>query len=873
MTQLILKQQHPKPRRIATIGAILATISLAASAFFVAPHAEQIRTATNQVTGEIALHQDSPAVALKRLQSMTTQPLLAARSDSFGTVTWLESSDHVTPLPYVAPAIERGNPEALARGFLDENRGLFMLGSAQKDLQLLELAPDTLDGFQHARFGQIFQGLPVYGRQLFVHVDASNHVLAVNGQYVPSLVLNIEPTVDRAEAEDLALRNLRERQLDGAEAATALPSVLGNRTQLMVYVDVNDHPTLVWMVKMLTRTPLGQWTFFVNARRPVVTHAIDANEILRRRQTFTAQATEDLPGRLLADEGNRTADPIGQAAHDGAGKVYDFYSTNFKRDSLDGRGMPLISTVHFGSDPQEQENAAWIGEAKQMVFGDGGRMFRPLAYGLDVIGHEFTHGVVESTANLVYESQSGALNESYADVFGVLISGANWDIGRGTVKSPPFPVPYLRSMSDPNAGGYYNPRNPLAGVGQPATMNEYANLEISRRADNGGVHINSGVPNHAAYYVGQSLGKDKLAQIWYRALTNYLTPRSNFADAANATIRSAQELYGADGATVVRTAWSQVGIGAGASSVGPAAPTTQPTTQTPAQPSAPETLPAGCVNVVKNGGFESQDTWKQNTKGNTGLIESELPHTGTGSAWLGGQDQEPLQAIYQDIAIPANATTVSLRYFRLIHKETGGVLGFFTSPARFATQIANPQSTGRAVIEQLTSDDADDAWTQQQFDISQLAGHSIRLLFTAENPRQNTSSFFVDDVGIIACTTGTAPAAPQPRANDVVYLGGKLVDADTGRGVPGAQVIILRAGLSASAVAAQDNVNEQDILTTAVTDSNGQFQTESAIARNKQYSVIIVARNYRPVIADNGVTLPSNANNPFLVNATLRRSR
>ena len=873
MTQVTLRSTHPNKRPLWLGISVASIVALSVTVAVAVPVPVPLQSSAVAETSSWTFRKGTTDAALARMQSLVTEPLKAIRHTTLGTVTWLESTNPANSLPYMATAAERGNPEAIARGFLDENRGLFQLTSAQNDLQLIELARDTLPGFSHARFAQTFDGLPVYGHQLVVHVDSNDHVLAVNGQYAPDIKLGTEPTVDRAAAEAVALRDLYDRQLEGNEPATAVPTILKDRTHLMVYVDVNEHPTLVWMVKMLTRTPLGQWTFFVNARRPVVTHAIDSNDMLRRRQTFTAQATQDLPGRLLADEGNRTADPIGQAAHDGAGKVYDFYFTNFKRDSLDGQGMPLVSTVHFGSDPKEQENAAWIGEQKQMVFGDGGRLFRPLAYGLDVVGHEFTHGVVESTANLVYESQSGALNESFADVFGVLISGANWEVGRGTVKSPPFPVAYLRSLSDPNANGNYNSRNPLAGVGQPATMNEYANLEVSRRADNGGVHINNGVPNHAAYFVGQSLGRDKLAQIWYRALTNYLTPRSNFADAARATIRSAQELYGADEATAVTTAWSQVGIGAAAGSVGPVAPTTRPSTQTPVEPSAPASLPAGCINIVQNGGFESQDSWKQETKGSTGIIDSELPHSGSGSAWLGGQDQEPIQAIYQDVSIPANARTVNLRYFRLIHKEVAGVLGFLTSPARFAVQIANPQSTGRAVIQQLSSDDGDDAWKSEQMDISQLAGHSIRLLFTAENPRQNTSSFFVDDVGVIVCTTGAAPAAPQPRTSDAVYLGGKLVDADTRRGVPGAQVIILRPGVSASSVAGQDSVDAADIQASAVTDNNGQFQTTDALPRNNQYSVIIVARGYRPVIADNGVTLPSNANNPFLVNATLRKSR
>src|SRR4029453_241574 len=124
---------------------------------------------------------------------------------------------------------------------------------------------------------------------------------------------------------------------------------------------------------------------------------------------FTADNTTEIPGRQLIDEGERSRDPVAQAAHDAAGVVYDYYSKTFKRDSVAARGLPIVSTVHFGSDPEDAENAAWVGEAQQMIYGDGGQIFRPLAYGLDVVGHELTHGITDNTAQLVYEGQSRGL--------------------------------------------------------------------------------------------------------------------------------------------------------------------------------------------------------------------------------------------------------------------------------------------------------------------------------------------------------------------------------------------------------------------------------------------------------------------------------
>src|SRR5262249_58460884 len=130
--------------------------------------------------------------------------------------------------------------------------------------------------------------------------------------------------------------------------------------------------------------------------------------------------------RKLIDEGERSRDPVAQAAHDAAGVVYDYYLNTFKRDSIDGRGMPIVSTVHYGSDPEDAENAAWIGEAQQMIYGDGGRIFQPPPYGLHVAGPGLTPRGTESTPNPTYQGPRGGRNESYSDVFGALRDRKKW---------------------------------------------------------------------------------------------------------------------------------------------------------------------------------------------------------------------------------------------------------------------------------------------------------------------------------------------------------------------------------------------------------------------------------------------------------------
>lgn len=843
--------------------------------FFIAALAVTlIVVATLLVSSVVATPMETgPRAAWLLLNARALGKLTVAWDDAAGVPNFISSDDARARIPYSVKPHERGKPELIARGFLVENAALFKLG-IHDSFTLRRIEPDAQLNYAHVRLDQTYKNIPVHNKQLIVHIDPQENIVAVNGHFVPNLNVMTEPLLTPRDAEQVALDDLLNAQLHSDERARVKPKILSAKTKLVIYIDdaTQTHATLTWHITIMTDAPLGQWRYFINARRAAVTMAYDEVGNIKQRKTYTADNDTDIPGRLLISEGERSRDAIAQAAHDGAGKVYDYYFNVHKRDGVDGQGSALVSTVHYGSDPQDAENAAWIGEYQQMIYGDGGRIFKPLAYGLDVVGHEFTHGVIGSTAGLEYKAQSGALNESYADIFGALIDRGNWHIGETVIKSPPFPRPYLRSLEDPNMRGAFDIRNPLAGVGQPKHVDEYARLPVSRRGDNGGVHINSGIPNHAAYLIGRVIGEDKLEQIYYRTLTQYLGPDSQFIDAARATVRAAQDLYGNGGEIQsVRNGFTGVGLNVGGESNVPAPPPTTPT-NTNAPPPPSSTQQQGCSNLVSNGTFESDDAWRDISGERTDLIDTELPRTGKRSAWLGGQDKEPIQTIYQDIAIPANATRVQLEYYRFLHEEFSGFAGLLAGDAKFGAVIANTQGQIIGAVEKLSSAQADDRWVGRQFDLSQLAGKTIRLAFTSENPRGNVSSMFVDDVGLIVCTTGTAPSAPQAAANSV-YLQGTIEDADTQRGVQGAQVFVMRPGLSASQAAADDQVTRSEIIASAVSDDNGFYQTDVALPVGRAYSVIIIARGYRPIVADDGIQIPQNAQNPFTVDATLRRSR
>lgn len=269
-----------------------------------------------------------------------------------------------------------------------------------------------------------------------------------------------------------------------------------------------------------------------------------------------------LPGRLVRAEGDALSGiPDADMAYDSAGQVFSLFAEEYGRNSLDGRGMPLIATVQHR---RNYANAFWDG--RQMAYGTGdGTIFRTFLE-LSVIGHEMAHGVIQHSGGLIYENQSGALNEHVADVFGALsqqrvlgqqVHEADWLIGRG-ILGPGVNGRALRSMKAP--GTAYS--DDLLGQDpQPWHMDHF----VTTTDDNGGVHINSGIPNHAFYLFCSYLGGrswDLPGQIWYRTLQRINNPMASFSDWADATLRSAAELSGSGSQPqqMLRRAWKLVGI-------------------------------------------------------------------------------------------------------------------------------------------------------------------------------------------------------------------------------------------------------------------------------------------------------------------------
>ncbi|PVD10526.1 M4 family metallopeptidase [Streptomyces sp. CS207] len=296
---------------------------------------------------------------------------------------------------------------------------------------------------------------------------------------------------------------------------------------------------------------------------PAVAPRAGAEQQKPQRTVFDARHGTDLPGKKVRGEGEEPGkDATVNRAYAGLGATFEHFLKVYGRDSIDGAGLPLHATVHYD---REYNNAFWNGE--QMVFGDGdGEIFLDFTIPLDVIGHELTHGVTQHTANLTYYGQPGALNESVSDVFGALIkqyslgqtaAEADWLIGAGLL-APSVTGVALRSMKAP--GTAYDD-DVLGKDPQPATMDDF----VRTGRDNGGVHINSGIPNHAFYLAATALGGhawERAGQIWYDVLTGgELAQDALFADFATLTVKAARERYGdAEELEAVRKCWEQVGV-------------------------------------------------------------------------------------------------------------------------------------------------------------------------------------------------------------------------------------------------------------------------------------------------------------------------
>jgi Zn-dependent metalloprotease len=323
------------------------------------------------------------------------------------------------------------------------------------------------------------------------------------------------------------------------------------------------------------------------------------------RVVHSANNTETLPGEVVRSDGDPPVDDLAvDEAFDSSGQVLDLFQSQFGRRSIDGRGGTVSITVHYGRD---YDNAFWDGS--QLVFGDGdGQIFERFTKPMDVMAHEFTHGVTQFTVGLAYQDQPGALNESISDVFASMAkqrmldqsaAEADWLIAEGLFK-PGINAKALRSMREPGTA-YDDPQ-----IGRDLQVGSMADY-VHTYEDSGGVHINSGIPNRAFTLAALEIGGaswEKAGQVWYDTLVNgQLSSQAGFESFAQATVSSAGRLFTNDPSIAerIRSAWVEVGVLAGEAPADVGRPGGVGVFQASAPPSEAD-LPA-TVAVRRTGGF------------------------------------------------------------------------------------------------------------------------------------------------------------------------------------------------------------------------------------------------------------------------------
>ncbi len=486
----------------------------------------------------------------------------------------------------------RGPDERSARAFLRSARDLLRIDEPDSELTLSRHQTDLLN-HRHLRFSQTYQGMPVWPAELMVHLDPAGEVYLMNGAFVPTpKKASTRPVLTADAAVEQAIAAVRSEM--NSKSSAFSPDV--SDPSLIIYAPGDKPPRLAWKMDVGVSI-LSRWLVVIDATtRDLLTafnQVTDANVRGSGEDLFGVERTLNLweeggayymadttqpmynaaasnppsPNAtygaiMILDAKNqpRTSEvesiptvslvgsydsdsgwvPDAVSAAHSLTQTYEYYRDRLGRNSIDGKGCSIFGVVRLGSG---YANAFWNSETKMMYFGDE----LPFAGAVDVVAHELTHGVTAHTANLIYWGQSGAMNESFSDIFGEMVEShvtgkdPDWLMGTNLSRA-------VRNMSDPSSIMIY------PGLRYPATMSDF----IDTHEDNGGVHYNATILAHAFYQLAagldRAIGIQAAEQIFYQVLTYHLVTNSKFVDARLACIASAEELFGKGSSQVLRTA-------------------------------------------------------------------------------------------------------------------------------------------------------------------------------------------------------------------------------------------------------------------------------------------------------------------------------
>ncbi len=568
----------------------------------------------------LALARRTPVLAL--LAALLAVPIASAqdarssRLADFGSVDRAEwHSDRDVPL-FLAGDL---GPAPSADVFFRAHAAAFGFDEAP-DVRVTRTETDAL-GLTHVRVQQTVDGVPVWGAESALHLR-DGQVYAWGGDLYPDAVgARTAPALGAAASVEAAKRALGPVEYRRSTAPDALADGIDwtPRSRLVVFPHDDDF-RLAYHVTLYVESPSpANWEVFVDAQsgreihRYNSIHTVDAAPeagvpYARRAsaslwagpetgtgaslfggtytlptflsggayylydttrgpqyiRTMSSNGGNSLPGSYVTDADNSFSASAAVDAHYGAVSTFDYYKNTHGRSSYDGNNAAITSTVNYDDVPggAGYNNAFWNGQ--QMVYGDGdGSTFRALV-DLDIAAHELSHAVTEATGGLIYQKESGALNEAFSDIMAVMVDRNDYLVGENSY-TPGVSGDALRYLDDPTRGGqpaHYDDRL-YPGSCSPARTNDYC-----------GVHSNSGIANKQAYLmiaggtfrgvaVG-AVGRGVTEKVWYRAMASYFTSSTTFAGARQGTIQAATDLYGAGSSQVasVTNAWAAVGVGA-----------------------------------------------------------------------------------------------------------------------------------------------------------------------------------------------------------------------------------------------------------------------------------------------------------------------
>jgi thermolysin len=483
------------------------------------------------------------------------------------------------------------------------------------ELRLRREDADTMiDGRVHERLDQYYRGVRVFGGELVRQAEKGQTISVFGGLYA-GIAVSPDPALSAAGAvgvitrlTGVALGDERAPELvvlpqdDGGYVLAYQARVMTDADLLMYFIDAqtgavvkqySDLETTVGTGKGVlddqkkVSTTLRNGTYLAqDPARPPSIYTYDMKGNLTRTNQFLNGQIALGDSDLAADSDNQWTDPAAVDAHAYAGWTYDYYYKRFNRLGLDNRNRTMQSLVHpvkredWASQPSSilnlyYLNAFYAGNGI-MVYGEGlpptvtasGKRWNYFAGALDVVAHELTHGVTDYTSDLIYLNESGALNEAFSDIMGASVEFYFQPIGDGYLKAD-----YLlgEDLTSP-LGGFRSMANPAA-YGHP----DHYSKRYLGSSDNGGVHTNSGIANHAFYLAieggmnrtsglsVQGVGaanREKIEKVFYRGFTQMLPANATFSLARAATIQAARDLYGA-GSDVERAiiqTWTAVGV-------------------------------------------------------------------------------------------------------------------------------------------------------------------------------------------------------------------------------------------------------------------------------------------------------------------------